>query len=480
MRLLRRSVVVFAAAGVALPLPAQRPVAGAVLDSISHFIAHELARQHIPGLSLVILQGDSVVLSRGWGESNVELYVPASDSTIYQSGSMGKQFTAAGVELLAQDGKLSFADPILKWIPEGPAAWQGITIRQLLTHTSGIADYTDSTLDLRRDYTEADLVRLAAVKALDFRPGERWSYSNTGYLLLGIIIHRVSGQFYGDFLHDRVFTPVGMRTTRVISEADIVPNRAAGYVWAGDRLKNQEWVSPTLNTTADGALYFTVRDLAQWAIALNHGRVPSRTGLDSAWLPARLNDGSVYPYGFGWSLVPQRGLRRIGHSGAWQGFRTAIMRYPDFDLTIAALANLEQAKPELIVAAVAGILHPELTPPYLLKAPLPGPAAPTSIADVLRGVADSTDARVATPGLRRFLTADDRHFIGGLLQHAGDLTPLGCDAVGTKGIVRLDARIERICYASTQVVTEGERLTRIVTIWFTTDGKVAGVDTYTW
>src|SRR5437899_4027932 len=120
-----------AVAGVARPLAGQRVVTAAALDSDGRFVARELAREHIPGLSLVILQGDSVVLSRGWGESNVELHVPASDSTIYQSGSMGKQFTAAGVELLEQDGKLSFADPILKWIPEGPAAWQGITIRHL-------------------------------------------------------------------------------------------------------------------------------------------------------------------------------------------------------------------------------------------------------------------------------------------------------------------------------------------------------------
>src|SRR3989441_509291 len=154
--------------------------------------------------------------------------------------------------------------------PGGPTTWRGIPTRPLLTHPSGIADYPDSTLDARRDYTEDELVKLAANRPLEFAPGDRWSYSNTGYVLLGIIIHRVTGVFYGDFLKDHVFRPLGMRTTRIISEADIIPNRAAGYHLVNDTLKNQDWVSPSLNTTADGALYFSVRDLAQWAIVLNH------------------------------------------------------------------------------------------------------------------------------------------------------------------------------------------------------------------
>src|SRR6185312_12079314 len=173
----------------------------------------------------------------------------------------------------------SLDDSITHYFPKPPRAWRGITIRHLLTHTSGIPDYADSTLDLRRDYTEDQLVRLAAKMPLKFRPGERWSYSNTGYLLLGILIHRVTGAFYGEFLRDRIFAPAGMTTTRIISEADIVPNRSAGYRLEDGKLQNQEWVSPSLNTTADGSLYFSVRDLSRWAIALNHKRVPGQAGL---------------------------------------------------------------------------------------------------------------------------------------------------------------------------------------------------------
>src|SRR5438876_174337 len=197
--------------------------------AISRYIEAEVARQHIPGLSVAVLRGDRVVLSRGYGFANVELDVPASDSTVYQSGSMGKQFTAALVEMLVDSHLVRLDDSIVRWFPEGAGVWQGITVRHLLTHTSGVAEYTDSTFNYRKDYTEDELVKFAAARPLDFRPGERWSYSNTGYLLLGALIHRVTGRFYGDLLRDSVFGPLGMRDSRVISEADIVPHRAAGY-----------------------------------------------------------------------------------------------------------------------------------------------------------------------------------------------------------------------------------------------------------
>lgn len=156
--------------------------------------------------------------------------------------------------ILAEQDRLSLDDSVVKWLPEGAGVWDGITVRHLLTHTSGIAEYTDSTFDYRKDYTEEQLLRFAASRPLDFPPGQRWSYSNTGYAILGVLIHRVTGRFYGEVLHDLIFVPVGMRTTRIISQADIVPNRAAGYQLVNGQIKNQDWVAPTLNTTADGSL----------------------------------------------------------------------------------------------------------------------------------------------------------------------------------------------------------------------------------
>jgi CubicO group peptidase (beta-lactamase class C family) len=354
--------------------------------AINRYVRAEMERQRIPGLSLAVLRGDSVLLSRGYGFANVELRVPASDSTVYQSGSMGKQFTAALVELLVDRGKLRLDDSIARWFLEGATVWRGVTVRRLLTHTAGIAEYTDSTFDYRRDHTEDELVRFAASRPLDFQPGERWSYSNTGYLLLGALIHRVSGVFYGDLLRDSVFGPLGMRDSRVISEADIVPNRAAGYRLEDGVLKNQEWVAPSLNTTADGALYLTVRDLTRWAVALNHARVPSRSALDTAWTPVRLADGATYPYGFGWSLLPQRGERRVSHTGSWQGFKTVIARYPKSGFTVVVLANLAEAQVGAIAYGIAGMLEPSLRPPHLLPVGNGTHTRPPPIPDLLRAI----------------------------------------------------------------------------------------------
>ena len=419
----------------------------ATLDSIDRYVRTEVTRYRIPGLSLAVLRGDSVVLARGYGYANVEHRVPATDSTVYQSGSVGKQFTAAAIVMLAEQGRLSLDDSITRFLPDGPAMWRGVTIRHLLTHTSGIADYTDSTLDTRRDYTEAELVRLAAQQPLEFAPGDRWNYSNTGYVLLGIIIHRVTGVFYGDFLKDHVFRPLGMRTTRIISEADIIPNRAAGYHLVNDTLKNQDWVSPSLNTTADGALYFTVRDLAHWAIGLNHWKIPSRAGLEASWTPVRLNSGGTYPYGFGWQVTQQRGYRRIGHGGAWQGFRTAIQRYPDFYLTVIVLDNLEQSFPEATAVTIAGILEPRLTPPHMLRR-APSEVKPPQLIDgLLQDIAAGVETTHLTPGLKAFISDPLRESVGRRLKGAQGWTFVGCDPVEGRGISRLGTQVVQICYA---------------------------------
>jgi len=155
-------------------------------------------------------------------------------------------------------------------------------------------------------------------------------------------------------------------------------------------LKNHEWVAPLLNTTADGALYFTVRDLTRWAVALNHRQIPSRSALDTAWTPVRLSDGVTYPYGFGWFLQTQRGQRRIAHSGSWQGFKTMIARYPDTRLTVVVLANLAEAQVAAIAFGVAGLLEPSLQPPHLVTLP-GGPQPPTAIPALCHG--DQTGQR---------------------------------------------------------------------------------------
>src|SRR5438874_3721651 len=273
-------------AGLDSPIRAQDAIATKVDD----YVKAEMQRQHIPGLSLAVVKDGQIILAKGYGFANVEHQVPVKPETIFQSGSMGKQFTATAVMMLVEAGKLSLSDPITKYFSDAPDSWKNITVRHLLTHTAGTTDYP-SDFDFHRDYSEDELLKRAEAIPLSFQPGEKWSYSNLGYVLLGILIHRVSGQFYGDFLQERVFQPLRMNTARIISEADIVPNRAAGYRLVKGELKNQEWVAPAMNTTADGSLYFSIVDLSKWDAALYEGKLLKRSRFDLMWTSIKLKDG---------------------------------------------------------------------------------------------------------------------------------------------------------------------------------------------
>ena len=318
--------------------------------------------QQIPGVALAVISNGEIVLARGYGLANVEHQAPVKPETIFQSGSMGKQFTATAVMMLVEDGKISLDDKLTKYFTDAPETWNKITVRHLLTHTSGMTDYPRD-FDLRRDYTEDELVKRIKTIPLAFEPGEKWSYSNLAYVMLGVLIHKVSGKFYGDFLQERVFKPLGMSTARVISEADIVPNRAAGYRTVNGQLKNQDWVSPSLNTTADGALYLTVYDMAKWDAALYTEKLLKRASLNEMWTPVKLNDGKTHAYGFGWALGDVRGHRIVEHGGSWQGFKSHISRYLDEKLTVVVFANHARANPSKIARGVAALFNAELAPP---------------------------------------------------------------------------------------------------------------------
>lgn len=338
-------------------------------DQVAQYVSAEMARQHIPGVALLVARNGEIVRAQGFGFANVELQVPVKPETLFQSGSVGKQFTATAIMMLVEEGKIGLDDSITKYFPEAPASWKPVTIRHLLTHTGGFTDYPKD-FDYRKDYSEADLLKIVAGIPLAFPPGTKWSYSNLGYLTLGVLIHRVTGNFYGDMLQARIFRPLGMTTTRIMSEADIIPNRASGYRLVKGELKNQEWVSPTLNTTADGSLYFSILDLAKWDAALYTEKLVKRSSLEQMWTVARLNDGQPNSghYGFGWEIEKVHGHRMIGHSGSWQGFKTQIYRHVDDKLTVVVLANLAEADPGKIAEHVAGMYLSE-EPPEAKPAP---------------------------------------------------------------------------------------------------------------
>ena len=218
-------------------------------------------------------------------------------------------------------------------------------------------------IDLRKDYTEDEYLDFIKKTPLVFEPGAKWDYSNLGYVTLGLLVRKVTGKFYGDFLRERIFQPLKMTTARVISEADIIPNRAAGYRLENGELKNQEWVSPSTNTTADGALYFTILDLAKWDAALYTDKPLTQSSLAEMWAPAKLNDGTTKDYGFGWHTTHFGNRRVIHHGGAWQGFKSYITRFPDDKLTIIFLANSWELRDIKFARGLAALFFPEFALP---------------------------------------------------------------------------------------------------------------------
>lgn len=331
--------------------PADQPA-----DDVARFVRAEMQEQHIPGLALLVSREGRPIRAEGFGLANVELQVPVKPETIFQSGSVGKQFTATAVMMLVEEGKIRLDDPLSHYFPQGPSWWSKVTIRELLSHTAGFTDYPKD-FDLRKDYSEDQLLKIVGAIPPAYPPGTDWSYSNIGFLTLGILIHKVTGEFYGDFLQRRIFKPLGMSTTRIISEEDIIPNRAAGYRWVNGGLKNQEWVSPVVNTTADGSLYFSILDLAKWDAALYTEKLLRASSLQQMWTVAALKDGKPNSghYGFGWFIGDKKGHHVVEHEGQWQGFETQISRFVGDKLTVVVLTNLADAKPGEIADGVADI-----------------------------------------------------------------------------------------------------------------------------
>jgi D-alanyl-D-alanine carboxypeptidase len=435
--------------------------------TVDAYIQAEMAKRHIPGLSLAVVRDGKVVLTRGYGMANVEHGVPARPETAFQLASLSKPFTAAAVLLLVEDGKVGLDDPISRHLALAPEAWSGVTVRHLLNHTSGIKSYTslpDFLKSPRKDYEREELVRLVSDLPLEFEPGSKWDYNNTGYFLLGMIIEKASGKSYAEFLSERLFTPLGMTATRVNDHRELIPNRANGYSWLG-RLRNGEYVSPT-QPFAAGALISTVEDLARWDAALDTDAPLTPALREQMWTPTTLADGSTHPYGFGWGVSGGSGPRVVEHGGGIPGFSTQFLRFPDHRLTVIVLANLETGSAGALARGVAGIYVSELAPP---PAPEPiedtDPAATERLRKVVQSLADGTaDPEQFTPRARQALFPDRVRQARELFGRLGEL----------RSLELLERREENGLTHHRYRVTFGDTP---ITMLFAldADGKIAGV-----
>jgi D-alanyl-D-alanine carboxypeptidase len=332
-------------------------------QDIDDFVKTWIAGQHVPGVSIAVIKDGAVIKAEGYGLADVEHGIPARPDTVFKIGSVSKQFIATGIMLLVQDGKVALGDKAGKYLEGTPAAWQPITLRHLLTHTSGLVREAPG-FDPQKVQPDIDVIKSAYPVPLRFVTGEKYEYSNLGYFVLAEIIHRVSGKAWGDFLGERVFTPLGMTATRVTTLAEIVPKRARGYAWKAGKLQNEDdW--PAIRPS--GAFLSTVLDLAKWEAALLGDRIlkgPSKTEM---WTRVTLNDGRTFPYGFGWQLddwpadsrVPT-GVPMVRHGGSMNGFRAGYTRWPSRGLTVIVLTNLTDAPHEGLAAGLAIRYVPEL------------------------------------------------------------------------------------------------------------------------
>lgn len=325
-------------------------------DEIDDYINAEIQARHIPGVSLAVIKEGKVVKAQGYGLANVELNVPAGPETVYKIGSVSKQFIAAGIMLLVQDGKIKLDDKISSYLQGTPEAWKDITVRHLLTHTSGLSREAPGFASLKMQ-SDADLIKSAHDQKLSFAPGEKWRYCNLGYFTLAEIMRKISGKPWGEFMRERIFVPLGMDSTRVTTVRDIVPNRADGYYWRG-HLENDEVM---LAVRPSGAFLSSALDLAKWDAALSANTVLSQASLDEMWTPVTLNDGKQHPYGFGWELSSIAGHKVVRHGGTLTGFRSNYLRLVDDKVSIIVLANGAAALPGVMAIKVAKHYVPELT-----------------------------------------------------------------------------------------------------------------------
>lgn len=339
------------------------PTAGQ-LKNLDEWIHTFLDENNIPGGLVAVASKGQILHLQTYGMANVELSVPVTDSTVFEIGSVSKQFVSAAVMLLVQEKKLKLDDPIHQYLTNLPSEWLGVTIRQLLTHTSGIPDYEKiRTYDVYQfRLTPEEVLRIAHSRPMDFEPGTEWSYSNTGYFLLSMIIERIEGLPLGQVLESRIFSPLGMTQTGMTDPEAIIRHRASGY-WvdqAGDLINRKP--TETSSTLGAGGILTSAYDLVKWDNALYGRKLLSNRSKSKMWTPVILPGGDSTGYAFGWDVRPYKGLKVVGHSGSVAGFVAFIARFPDQEAVIIVFMNRYGVSSRHLKNAVLHTFMPSLGP----------------------------------------------------------------------------------------------------------------------
>ncbi|MBO9519054.1 MAG: beta-lactamase family protein [Porphyrobacter sp.] len=360
---------------------------GAVIDEI-------MTNPEFVGLSVAVARGDRLVVERGYGIADLEWNSPVDASTIFRIGSMTKQFTAAAILKLAEQGKLGLDDPLSRYVPEFDTGGRVVTIRQMLNHTSGVPEYTMQPGFFGRlsliDVSDAELLQLVSGKPFNFEPGAGWRYSNTNYYLLGMVIAKVSGRPYAAFMQDEFFTPLGLTHTRYGSESEIIPHRAQGYSFNSNTGAHANDAAISMNTPgAGGALVSSAGDLVRWQIALTNGRAIRPASFEQMIASPVQMEQSTGLYGFGLMVDRLDGQRVISHGGGINGFGGVLSWLPDSGLRIAVISNSEAMPGSVVERRIIAALTSDV-PPAPRSTPRPGTEAALRkfIADITAGTPD--------------------------------------------------------------------------------------------
>ena len=308
------------------------------LDSCISNIFRRLQIDTMPGASVLVSQNGEIIFQKGFGYANIEKKIRVTPDTKFKIGSISKQFTAAAILKLQEEGRISTADKLSKYIPDFPRGNE-VTIYQLLTHTSGIHDYDfQPNLDVSQPVTPQALLDVIKKNSYDFNPGERFQYDNSGYFILGYIVAKLSGRTLGDYLYETFFKPLGMTNTGIYETNIVLDNEAQGYSIKDETVKKADFQEMSW-ALGVGSIYSTTGDLFKWNEAVFNGKVLKDATLKAAFTQAILNNGGKVDYGFGWFLSINRGLRFIQHSGVSSGFFSYLERQPENKLTVCVLLN---------------------------------------------------------------------------------------------------------------------------------------------
>lgn len=450
-------------------------------DSIDRVVVGVMREKHIPGLSLAVVRKGHADKVQSYGWADLESCVPSANTTLYGIGSVSKQFTAAGVLLLARSGAISLGDPITKYLREGKGVWDGITIRHLLTHTSGIKDYTNDDnkydamqLDRTANPLTADLVRQIATVPLNFRPGDDWAYSNTGYLLLGALIERVTGRSFPAYMHERVFQPIGMTATRFYSPRELIAKRGTPYHVDADGLATHgPYIADQFSRWGDMGILSTGPDMARWIVAMDSVALLTPHEWQQMRTPVRLNDGSAYPYGFGMDLSEIGRQSVLSHSGDFRvGYSAYLLRIPARGVSIAVLSNYwgEGDPPLSLSHAVIGLVDSVAASFAGLPArPDPDSDRTKALFHLLRGAGEENGAIRTTSTFRHLVGVDVRDFAKRNPDLRG-LRFLECTRPSPAPVAALGTSVDREC----SYRLDGAREPTVMTFWLTPRSELAG------